>query len=75
MKHTLDSLQHDLKSSFLDRVHGHVDADIVERYLEEYCCEGEHQDGLGFWDHFDSVKDVIDNFKLYVEFAEDCIEL
>lgn len=72
MKHTINSLQHDLKSAFVDRVHGLVDLDLVERYLEEYCCEGEHQDGVRYWDNFDNVKDIIEDFKRYVEFAQEC---
>ena len=71
MTHTINSLQHDLKSAFIDRVYGFVDDDLVDKYLEEYCCEAEHQDGVGFWDQFDNVKDIVEDFKMYVNFAEE----
>ena len=71
MKHTLYSLEHDLKSSFLERVHGHLDESLIERYLEAYCMAGEHQDGVGFWDHFENVKEVIEDFKRFVDFTSE----
>lgn len=51
----------------MDRVYGHVDDFGIERFLEIYVLEGEHQDGEGFWDHFNTVKDIIDDFKRFID--------
>lgn len=74
MKHTIDALEHPIKQAFLDRVWGHLDDRLIEQYQEEYVLEAEHQDGVGYWDNFTDATEVIEDFKLFVAFAEECEE-
>ena len=69
MKHTIDSLSHPLKESFLAQVYGNLDDRLIDQYKEEYVKEGEHQDGIGFWNHFEDAEGIIEDFKRYVAFA------
>jgi hypothetical protein len=75
MKHTIDFHKHPIKQSFLDCVHGHLDDRLIEQYQEEYVLEAEHQDGIGFWDNFADASEVIEDFKRFVAFAEECEDL
>jgi len=39
--------------------------------VEEYITEAEHQDGVEFWDQFDTVNDVLEDFDLYRNVLEE----
>lgn len=67
------TLATDFKQAFLDRVYGHVDDSQIDRYLEEYIFSLETANPPeSVWQQFSSVKEIIDDFKRFVEFAEDC---
>jgi hypothetical protein len=72
MKHTIYSLSHPIKETFLDRVYGYVEHQDIDELVREYVMEGEHQDGVGYWDNFSNFKEVIEDFKRFVEFADEC---
>jgi hypothetical protein len=38
--------------------------DLKQRW-EEYVTEAEHQDGLRYWDQFETPQDAADDFRLY----------
>lgn len=40
------------------------------RYVKEYISEAEHQDGSEYWDTFDTVDEVANDFYYYVEESE-----
>ena len=62
----------EFKEAFIDRVYGHVDDSLIERYLEEYIYALELEESLAVWQQFNNVKDIIDDFKRFVEYAEEC---
>jgi hypothetical protein len=72
MKHHIHSLEHNLKTSFLDQVYAYVDHEDIDRLITEYVLEAEHQDGVGFWNNFADVMEVIEDFKSFAAFADEC---
>lgn len=72
MKHTIHTLEHPVKSAFMDKVYAYVDHEDIDALLVEYVLESEHQDGVGFWDNFTSVKEAVEDFKRFVEYANEC---
>jgi hypothetical protein len=40
-------------------------------YLEEYISEAEYQDGVEYWDQYDTVNDVLEDFDLYRKVLEE----
>ena len=70
--HDMHTLEHPLKTSFIDAAQSVcTNSEPVEDLIAKYIVEGEHQDGVGFWDNFDSVLDAVQDFKYFVSFAED----
>ena len=65
-------MNNDIKTSFLDRVYAYVDHVDVDLLIHEYVTENELREGSDFWNNFSSVKDIIDDFKRFVEFADEC---
>jgi hypothetical protein len=72
MKHHIHSLEHSLKTSFLDQVYAYVDHVDIDQLISEYVLEGEHQDGVGFWNNFANVSEIVEDFKRFVEFSDEC---
>lgn len=72
MKHHIHSLEHNLKTSFLDQVYAYVDHADIDQLVNEYVLEGEHQDGVGFWNNFANAYEIIEDFKRFVEFSDEC---
>ena len=64
-------LNHVMKDCFVDRVYGHVEDELIEKYLENYIEGAERMEGKYFWDNFSNVKEVIEDFKRFVEFGEE----
>ena len=71
MKHLIHSLEHPIKTLFLEQVYTYVDHMDIDQLINEYVLEGEHQDGVGYWNNFKNVSDVINDFKHFVEFADE----
>lgn len=72
IRHTIHSISHPVKTNFLDQVYAHVDHYDIDALVTEYVLEGEHQDGQGYWDNFANALEVIEDFKRFVEFADEC---
>ena len=69
--HDMFTLSHPLKTSFIDAAQSVVPySEPLEDLLSEYIVEAEHQDGVGYWDQFESVQDAVDDFERFVEFCE-----
>ena len=67
------TLSHPLKSSFIDAAQSVVSwREPLEDLLSEYITEAEHQDGVGYWDQFETVLDAVEDFKRFVAFCEEC---
>jgi len=58
-KHEFDTLKHPLKDETLKE---------VNRMLKLWVLEGEHQNGVDWWDQYPSVPDAIEDFIRTVEF-------
>lgn len=43
----------------------------VLEYLDEYQCEGEHQDGYGYWDNFQRIGQAIQDFGRFLQETEE----
>lgn len=70
--HDMHTLEHPLKTSFIDAAQSVVSwKEPLEDLLAEYICEAEHQDGVGYWDQFESVLDAVEDFERFVEFCEE----
>lgn len=52
MKHTINSLQHPMKTQFMN-------------LFEEYILAGEHMDGISFWNNFDNKVEIAEDFSRY----------
>ena len=39
----------------------------VQSLLREYVAEGEHQDGIEYWDNFPNAEDALVDFGIYVQ--------
>ena len=61
-----------LKFNFLDKVYNFVDHKNIDLLIEEYISENELREGASFWNNFSSLKEIIDDFKHFVEFADEC---
>jgi hypothetical protein len=62
----------DFKNVFVDRVSLYVEESLIERYLEEYIYSLESNLRESVWQQFDCVKDIVDDFKQFVEYAQEC---
>lgn len=71
-RHHMHSIEHPLKTNFLEQVYAYVDHVDIDALILEYVLEGEHQDGRGYWNNFTNVLEVIEDFKRFVEFADEC---
>jgi hypothetical protein len=71
--HDMNTLEHPFKTAFIDAAQVVVPyAEPLEDLLSEYIVEAEHQDGVAYWDQFESVQDAVDDFERFVEFTEQC---
>jgi hypothetical protein len=43
---------------------------LVQKKLEEYIKAGEHQDGKGFWKHFEIPEEAFEDFLRHFYFQE-----
>jgi len=57
------------------RAQGLVDGLLAARHdvgvaakAQEYVDEAEHQDGYGYWDQFNTLEEVIEDFDLYRQY-------
>jgi len=70
--HDMNTLEHPLKTSFIDAAMTVVSwKEPLEDLLAEYITEAEHQDGVSYWDQFESTLDAVEDFKRFVEFCEE----
>jgi hypothetical protein len=60
------------KFNFLDKVYSFVNHKNIDLLIEEYITENEMREGAKFWQNFSSLKEIIDDFKHFVEFADEC---
>jgi hypothetical protein len=70
--HDMNTLEHSLKSAFIDAAQSVVSwKEPLEDLLAEYITEAEHQDGVGYWDQFASVMEAVEDFERFVAFCEE----
>jgi hypothetical protein len=69
----MHTLEHPLKTSFIDAAQSVVSwREPLEDLLAEYIIEGEHQDGVGYWDQFETVLEAVEDFQRFVDYCADC---
>ena len=69
--HDMYTLEHSFKTSFIDAAQSVVSwREPLEDLLSEYITEAEHQEGVGYWDQFDSISDAVEDFTRFVSFCE-----
>lgn len=65
-------LVHPLKTSFIDEAYS-VESrrEPIEDLLAEYIVEVEGRDGLNYWDQFEDVSSIVEDFEKFVAFCEE----
>jgi len=68
----MHTLEHPLKTTFIDAAQSVVSwREPVEDLLAEYITEAEYQDGVGYWDQFACVSEIVEDFERFVAFCEE----
>ncbi len=69
----MHTLEHPLKTFFIDAAQSVVSwREPLEDLLAEYIVEAEHQDGVGYWDQFETVLEAVEDFQRFVDYCADC---